>query len=69
MLTCTPYMINSHRLLVRGKRIPYKEKVEEGDKKAGQVHQLKRYASIGLVLIFLRVLVWYRKKKKKRGRK
>lgn len=23
MLTCTPYMINSHRLLVRGHRIPY----------------------------------------------
>lgn len=23
LLTCTPYMINSHRLLVRGSRIPY----------------------------------------------
>ncbi|HFU4084154.1 TPA: class C sortase [Streptococcus suis] len=23
LLTCTPYMINSHRLLVRGQRIPY----------------------------------------------
>lgn len=26
LLTCTPYMINSHRLLVRGHRIPYIEK-------------------------------------------
>ncbi len=25
LLTCTPYMINSHRLLVRGHRIPYEE--------------------------------------------
>ena len=26
LLTCTPYMINSHRLLVRGHRIPYHAK-------------------------------------------
>ena len=25
LVTCTPYGINSHRLLVRGKRIPYRE--------------------------------------------
>lgn len=28
LVTCTPYGINSHRLLVRGKRIPYTEKEE-----------------------------------------
>ncbi len=27
LLTCTPYMINSHRLLVRGHRVPYEPKV------------------------------------------
>lgn len=26
MLTCTPYMINTHRLLVTGHRIPYHPK-------------------------------------------
>ncbi|EPC6133462.1 class C sortase [Enterococcus hirae] len=25
LLTCTPYMVNSHRLLVRGHRIPYED--------------------------------------------
>lgn len=25
LLTCTPYGVNSHRLLVRGHRIPYEE--------------------------------------------
>ena len=30
LLTCTPYALNTHRLLVRGKRVPY-EKPEEGD--------------------------------------
>ncbi|OTN94487.1 srtC [Enterococcus faecium] len=32
LLTCTPYMINSHRLLVRG--IPYHPKVTDGIKKS-----------------------------------
>ncbi|MDE7062195.1 MAG: class C sortase [Lachnospiraceae bacterium] len=29
LLTCTPYGINTHRLLVRGKRIPYDEQAAE----------------------------------------
>lgn len=29
LLTCTPYGINSHRLLVRGVRVPYTPEVEE----------------------------------------
>lgn len=35
LVTCTPYAINTHRLLVRGKRIPYKEakKKEEANAK------------------------------------
>ena len=34
LITCTPYGINSHRLLVRGTRIPYKEarKAEQGQR-------------------------------------
>lgn len=30
LLTCTPYMINSHRPLVRGYRIPYQEAIDDG---------------------------------------
>lgn len=33
LVTCTPYGINSHRLLVRGTRIPYTEEVENEIKK------------------------------------
>ncbi len=29
LLTCTPYMINSHRLLVRGHRVPYEDAIPE----------------------------------------
>ncbi len=28
LVTCTPYGLNTHRLLVRGKRVPYEEAVE-----------------------------------------
>lgn len=30
LLTCTPYGVNSHRLLVRGVRVPYEEVGDEG---------------------------------------
>lgn len=30
LLTCTPYAVNTHRLLVRGSRIPYEETEENG---------------------------------------
>ena len=29
LVTCTPYAVNTHRLLVRGYRIPYEEAVEK----------------------------------------
>ncbi|MDT0901799.1 class C sortase, partial [Staphylococcus pseudintermedius] len=34
LLTCTPYMINSHRLLVRGHRIPYTPKMAKNLQRA-----------------------------------
>lgn len=37
LLTCTPYMVNTHRLLVRGHRIPYEKKTME------KVIQLQSY--------------------------
>ncbi len=41
LLTCTPYMINSHRLLVRGHRIPYSpEQAENATKKVQNQQQL-----------------------------
>lgn len=33
LVTCTPYSVNTHRLLVRGTRVPYTEEVEEEIKK------------------------------------
>ena len=56
LLTCTPYMVNSHRLLVRGHRIPYEDQdIEKEDKKIDS--QKKRSLLIlGFVLIGLLVV-------------
>ncbi|COG26731.1 class C sortase [Streptococcus pneumoniae] len=43
LLTCTPYMINTHRLLVRGHRIPYVAEVEEEFIAANKLSHLYRY--------------------------
>lgn len=52
LLTCTPYMINSHRLLVRGHRIAYQEAIDDG------VANSKRLAPdfMQLLLILLPVI-------------
>ncbi len=45
LLTCTPYMVNSHRLFGTGKRIPYVEENETAAaKKANQ-------QKVGLMLV------------------
>ena len=37
LVTCTPYMINSHRLLVRGHRVPYVPESMESEVKEAKV--------------------------------
>ncbi|HEK9998408.1 TPA: class C sortase [Streptococcus equi subsp. zooepidemicus] len=68
LLTCTPYMINSHRLLVRGYRVPYEKKVEQKDIQTYQRRQYLIYIiSVTLVCIMILVLLWY--KRRCRGKK
>ena len=54
LLTCTPYMINSHRLLVRGIRIPYQAAIDDG------VANSKRLAPdfLQLFLVMLPIIVF-----------
>lgn len=54
LLTCTPYMINSHRLLVRAKRVPYvPKKMAPALKKNSQAQMLRSYLIIGLSVLLL----------------
>lgn len=58
LLTCTPYSINSHRLLVRGHRIDYTAPVEERNLSIIDRNDNYRYYLIASVLIIL-ILIYF----------
>lgn len=73
LVTCTPYMINSHRLLVTGKRVPYTPAIAKVATQGKKVRKWKQMgilvgtvlliiASLGLIirLIYLERLKKYR---------
>lgn len=67
LITCTPYMVNSHRLLVRGHRVPY---IESKAKKAQnkQKQNQRMYLIVGAaVLIVLLLFLLYRRKRNKQA--
>ena len=74
LVTCTPYAVNTHRLLVRGTRIPYEEAIEQvPDEKITpelpfQV-KLLILAIIILIMIFVFYLIGKKMRKKRKGRK
>lgn len=80
LLTCTPYGINSHRLLVRGTRVPYATQTMENTYPWPVVHVSEKqlplrtivwYAStavIGFVILVILIILLFpsRKRKKKK---
>ncbi|HEM2750191.1 TPA: class C sortase [Streptococcus suis] len=66
LLTCTPYMVNTHRLLVRGHRIPYVE--EEHRKASDQAEKriLIRYLLYALGMLVAIGLIFVLTKRKRR---
>lgn len=60
LVTCTPYMVNTHRLLVRGERIPFDtNKMVEKEKAVNLKNQreMLMYAILLFALIFLLISV------------
>lgn len=67
LITCEPYMINTHRLLVRGKRVPYEEETvaiatTDLNQKKGKTSFGVFIAGIATILIL--VIYFYRNKNK-----
>ena len=79
LITCTPYGINSHRLLVRGHRVPYMPEAEAQameTQKSGWFQSLPmqyRHLLIGLgivlVIVVLRILIGVLLRRFRKGRK
>lgn len=64
LITCTPYAMNTHRLLVRGTRVPYEET------ETAQEKNFHSYLTIGaVILILLLLLLILGIRRKKVGRK
>ncbi|WP_265459125.1 class C sortase [Enterococcus sp. HY326] len=59
LVTCTPYMINSHRLLVRGHRVPYTEEVATTVDSATQFRQAKNYLLVGFLIVVTVVYLYF----------
>lgn len=72
LLTCTPYGINSHRLLVRGTRIPYEEAEKEGYLVVNEAIFIDRTVLVPFIVIpvailyFVLISVISKKRKKER---
>lgn len=72
LLTCTPIMINTHRLLVRGHRVFYVPAVEEkiiAEHAASHVYRYLFYGSLFLIFILIILIFLIRKKKKQAEKK
>lgn len=69
LLTCTPYMINSHRLLVRGHRIPYVAPIDDGIANTRILNMEYKdliMFEIPIALVLLGLLIYYKREAKKR---
>ncbi|WP_054649430.1 hypothetical protein [Lacticaseibacillus pantheris] len=62
MITCTPYMVNSHRLLVTGRRVPYTAAVakqaDQGAKERYNRSTVILIAVVAGIIGLIVVLVW-----------
>lgn len=74
LVTCTPYAVNTHRLLVRGTRIPYEE-AKKVDEEVGLHRTIPFYMIIliggiaAVVIIWIGTKIYSRRKEKVRGQK
>ncbi|MFB0918789.1 MAG: sortase, partial [Clostridiaceae bacterium] len=71
LLTCTPIMINTHRLLVRGHRVDYVAAVEEpliAENKSSFTFRYLFYGMSGLAALLFLILLRQRSKRKKAER-
>lgn len=68
LITCTPYTVNTHRLLVTGKRVPFTEEASSKMEKTKRYHLYRLLALLlGVLLILTLFGYWgYRKFKRQK---
>ncbi|HEK9101254.1 class C sortase [Bacillus pfraonensis] len=66
LITCTPYGVNTHRLLIRGHRVPYDEKEKKKEESAKPFMIDKRMAAASAVIASGVLFAIYKRRKKKK---
>ena len=68
LLTCTPIMINTHRLIVRGHRVPYVPAVDEEsirENRNNWIFRILFFASLALIILLIILILKLRRDNKK----
>ena len=74
LITCTPYGINTHRLVVQGVRVPYVESLKEESSTGGYLKLTESKKSriygiiIGIVILVAIIFLYKKRKKNKDGK-
>lgn len=64
LVTCTPYSVNTHRLLVRGKRTDYKEAIKKTPNKVNNGIQIPyevKLTFLSFIIIGIIIFIWRRR--------
>ncbi len=75
LVTCTPFGVNSHRLLVRGTRVPYSEDEEKSISQTQSTWTEEYFSaiiigvvgmlSVVLIYVLVRIILYFNRKRKK----
>lgn len=66
LLTCTPYGINTQRLILTGKRVPYSEKKKEAIESEMMSWRELLFTALPFVIVFILLVKYVLKKRKER---
>lgn len=66
MITCTPYGINTHRLIITGKRVPYNPKKKKAIKPEVMSLREIAFTALPFVIVFILLVKYVIKKRKER---
>lgn len=66
LLTCTPYGINTHRLILTGKRVPYSEKKKEAIEPEMMSWRELLFTALPFLIVFMLIVRFILNKRKER---
>lgn len=66
MITCTPYGINTHRLIITGKRVPYNPKKKKAISPKRMSLREIAFTALPFVIVFILLVKYVLKKRKER---